>query len=108
MDRPLGVRYIMAPPPPAMPALTMPTSLHDLVGFAAAIFTTASFIPQAIHSWVTRDLSGVSLWMYLLFTAGLLLWLVYGLMIGAWPIIVANTITLLLAFVVLYLKIKHR
>lgn len=86
----------------------MQTSLHDLVGFAAAIFTTASFIPQAVHSWVTRDLGGVSLWMYALFTIGILLWLIYGIILGAWPIIVANTITLSLASVVLYLKIKHR
>lgn len=86
----------------------MQTSLQDLVGFAAAFFTTVSFIPQAVHSWVTRDLAGVSLWMYALFTVGILLWLIYGIFLGAWPIIVANSITLSLASVVLFLKIKHR
>lgn len=99
---------MMAPPSPASAVLTMQTSLHDLVGFAAAIFTTASFVPQAVHSWTTRDLAGVSLWMYALFTIGILLWLIYGIILGAWPIIIANTITLSLASVVLFLKIKHR
>lgn len=98
----------MAPRRQRTAALTMQTSLHDLVGFAAAFFTTASFVPQAVHSWVTRDLAGVSLWMYALFTIGILLWLIYGIILGAWPIIIANTITLSLASVVLFLKIKHR
>ena len=93
---------------PLQPRPRMQTPLHDLVGFAAAIFTTVSFIPQAIHSWTTRDLSGVSLSMYTLFTIGIGLWLAYGILLGAWPIIIANIATLTLAGVVLFLKIRHR
>jgi len=65
-------------------------------------------VPQAHHSWKTRDLSGVSLPMYSLFSLGVLGWLIYGLMITSWPIIAANSITLVLACVVLVLKLKHQ
>lgn len=81
---------------------------HDLVGYAAAILTTIAFIPQAVKSWATRDLSGISLSMYSLFTLGVAMWLIYGVMLGAWPIIIANAITLALAGVVLALKVTHR
>ena len=82
--------------------------IHDLIGYAAASLTTLAFVPQAVQSWRTRDLSGVSLSMYSLFTLGLALWLAYGIALGSWPIILANTITLGLAGVVLTLKIRHR
>jgi MtN3 and saliva related transmembrane protein len=65
-------------------------------------------VPQAFKSWRTRDLSGVSLAMYALFTLGVALWLVYGVLIGSWPIIAANGITLTLAATVLALKLMHR
>jgi len=80
----------------------------DLIGYFAAFLTTCAFVPQAHHSWKTRDLSGVSLPMYSLFSLGVLGWLIYGLMITSWPIIVANSITLVLACVVLVLKLKHQ
>jgi MtN3 and saliva related transmembrane protein len=80
----------------------------DLVGYVAAILTTASFLPQALTSWRTRDLSGVSLPMYGMLTAGVAMWLVYGIMLGSWPIIIANTITLALSGAVLALKLRHR
>ncbi len=79
----------------------------DLIGYFSAFLTTLAFVPQAHHSWKTRDLSGVSLPMYSLFSLGVVGWLVYGIMITSWPIIVANSITLLLACVVLCLKMKH-
>lgn len=81
---------------------------RELAGYAAAILTTAAFVPQALQSWRTRDLSGVSLTMYGMFTLGVACWLAYGIMLGAWPIIVANTITLVLAGMVLALKIMDR
>ena len=86
----------------------MPIDPRDLVGYAAAILTTVAFVPQALKSWRTRDLSGVSLTMYSLFTVGVALWLAYGIILGAWPIIVANVVTLALAGMVLALKILHR
>lgn len=80
----------------------------DFIGYFSAFLTTFAFVPQAYHSWKTRDLSGVSLPMYSLFTAGVLGWIVYGSRISSWPILLANIITLLLACLVLGLKLKHR
>jgi MtN3 and saliva related transmembrane protein len=83
-------------------------STTDLIGYFSAFLTTFAFVPQAYHSWKTRDLSGVSLPMYSIFSLGVLGWIVYGALITSWPIIVANSVTLLLACAVLCLKLKHR
>jgi MtN3 and saliva related transmembrane protein len=79
----------------------------NLIGAISAFLTTLAFVPQALHSWKTRDLSGISLPMYSLFSVGVAGWIVYGLMIGSWPIIVANIVTFILACAVLILKLKH-
>lgn len=79
----------------------------EWVGYAAAALTTAAFVPQAWLSWRSRDLRGVSLGMYSVFTLGIALWLAYGWLMQAWPIVVANAITLALALLILGLKIKH-
>jgi MtN3 and saliva related transmembrane protein len=81
-------------------------SPSDLIGFAAAALTTASFLPQAWHTFRTRDVSGISLGMYACFTLGVFLWLIYGLIVGAWPIVVANAITLMLALGILVMKLR--
>jgi MtN3 and saliva related transmembrane protein len=83
-------------------------ALTELIGYPAAVLTTAAFVPQAWKSWRTRDLSGVSLPMYALFTLGVALWLAYGVLIASWPVIVANGFTLVLAGLVLWLKWRHR
>jgi MtN3 and saliva related transmembrane protein len=80
--------------------------LNTCIGSVAAICTTVAFVPQVIKSWRTRDLSGISLPMYTIFTLGVILWLVYGLLIGDWPVIIANAITALLAGGVLLLKLQ--
>jgi MtN3 and saliva related transmembrane protein len=80
----------------------------DLIGFVAGALTTAAFVPQVAKSWRTRDLSGVSLRMYSLFTLGVALWLAYGIAVSSWPVIVCNAITLVLAGLVLALKLRHR
>lgn len=79
----------------------------SVIGSLAATLTTCAFLPQAYHSWTTRDLSGISLPMYSMFSLGVACWLIYGALITSWPIIIANSITLVLACAVLYLKIKH-
>ena len=83
----------------------MSFTFDEWLGFTAATLTTTSFLPQAWMTFRTRDVSGISLAMYSAFTLGVALWLVYGIRLGAWPLIVANTITLLLAGAVLVLKI---
>jgi MtN3 and saliva related transmembrane protein len=80
----------------------------EWLGFAAAALTTGSFIPQALMTIRTRNTSGISLGMYLVFTAGVAVWLAYGLAIDSWPMILANTITLALAAVILAFKLKYR
>jgi MtN3 and saliva related transmembrane protein len=77
----------------------------DITGFSAACFTTFAFVPQVLQSYRSRDVSGISLGMYSMFTLGVALWLVYGLMNSAWPVIVANALTLLLALSILGLKV---
>lgn len=78
----------------------------DAIGFAAAALTTTSFVPQVIQSYRTRDVSGISLGMYLMFVAGIAGWLLYGVLTGSWPLIVANGITIVLASSVLWLKLQ--
>ena len=87
--------------------MTFDATLVDVIGSLAACLTTASFVPQAWMSFKTRDVSGVSLGMYSVFMAGIALWLVYGLLLGAWPIVIANAITLLLAFAILTMKLIY-
>lgn len=77
----------------------------DWLGFLAATLTTSSFVPQAWLTFRTREVSGISLGMYTAFTLGIVAWLAYGLMLGAWPVIIANGITLALAAGILTMKI---
>ena len=83
-------------------------SLLDFIGFLAAVLATASFVPQAWHTFQTRDVRGISLGMYSVFTAGVACWLIYGLLLGAWPIVIANCITLALAGTILVMKLRYR
>jgi MtN3 and saliva related transmembrane protein len=80
--------------------------MSDWIGYVAASMTTFSFVPQALHTFRTRDVSGISLGMYSVFTLGVALWLVYGFSLGAWPVIVANFITLALAASILGMKLR--
>ena len=82
--------------------------LIDVIGTLAAILTTASFVPQAWHTFRTRDVRGISLGMYGAFTLGVACWLVYGLLLSAWPIVIANCITLALAATILVMKLRYR
>lgn len=85
----------------------IPGTFSDLIGYPAAFLTTVAFVPQAWKSWRTRDLSGISLPMYALFTLGVALWLAYGVAIGSLPVIVANAVTFVLSAMVLFLKVME-
>ena len=78
----------------------------DAIGAVAAVLTTASFLPQAWHSFKTRDVSGISLGMYSVFTVGVALWLLYGVLLQSWPLMIANGITLVLAAFILAMKLR--
>ena len=86
-------------------AIAINISWADAIGATAAVLTTAAFVPQVWLTFKTRDASGVSLGMYSVFTVGITLWLVYGLLMQAWPIVVANVITLVLAIAILVMKL---
>ncbi len=81
--------------------------MTELIGYIAAFLTTASFVPQAIKTIKTRDTSGISFAMYLMFVAGVCFWLAYGVLLGNFVIASANVVTLILAGLVLWVKIKN-
>ena len=76
-------------------------------GYAAAILTTSSFVPQALMTIRTRNTAGISLAMYVIFTVGVALWLIYGIYLLSWPMIFANSVTLLLSVSILLLKLRY-
>jgi MtN3 and saliva related transmembrane protein len=79
----------------------------NLLGLFAGTLTTIAFFPQVMKTWRTRSTADISLGMFSLFSVGLLLWLVYGVQIGSAPIVIANTVTLVLALIIVVLKIRH-
>ena len=79
----------------------------SLVGILAGTLTTLAFLPQVLKAWRSRSTRDVSLNMYLVLTTGILLWLIYGALLGDLPLILANGVTLVLAVAVLVLKVRH-
>lgn len=79
----------------------------EWVGFVAAALTTFSFIPQAIRTIRTKETHGISLGMYVMFTVGIAFWLVYGLVLMSWPMILSNVVTLMLSGTILALKNRY-
>jgi len=79
----------------------------NLLGFTAASLTTLAFLPQVIKIWRSRSTRDISLPMLVTFIAGITLWLIYGLLVNAAPIYMANAITLGLNLVILRFKLKY-
>jgi MtN3 and saliva related transmembrane protein len=86
----LGYRYMM-----------------EIIGLLAATLTTACWLPQALKTIRSKDTSGISLVTQVMFTVGVFLWLIYGIHLGNWPLMVANAVTFVLVSVILVLKLKH-
>ena len=82
-------------------------ALLDYTGYAAAACTTSAYVPQVLRVWRTRSTKDISLKMFLVLVTGLSPWLTYGIWRGEWPLIIANSITLMLASTILYFKIRH-
>jgi MtN3 and saliva related transmembrane protein len=78
------------------------------MGFSAAVLTTAAFIPQALKTITTKNTKDLSLPMYLILTTGILFWLIYGILIIDYPIILANVVTLVFALIILVNKIRYK
>lgn len=77
----------------------------ELLGIAAGILTTAAFVPQVVKIWRTRSARDLSAIMFLSMSVGVALWLIYGLLLGLWPVILANGITLCLAVSILWMRL---
>jgi MtN3 and saliva related transmembrane protein len=84
----------------------MAGSILIYAGYAGASLTTASFVPQLVRVWRSRSAQDISAAMYTMFITGLLLWIVYGVAISAWPIVVANTVTAIQALAILGMKVR--
>ena len=80
----------------------------EILGFLAAILTTSAYLPQAYKIWKTKNAESVSLTMYLVMFLGIFLWLIYSLFIKSFPLIIANTLTLLIVLFILYFKINSK
>jgi MtN3 and saliva related transmembrane protein len=79
----------------------------ELIGLTAGVLTTVAFVPQLLKIYATKSGRDVSMRTFLIFSTGVLLWLVYGLLIGSVPIILANIVTLVLALTIIVLKIRY-
>jgi MtN3 and saliva related transmembrane protein len=80
----------------------------DLLGFAAGTLTTCAFWPQLQKTWVSKSAGDVSMGMLAIFSTGVCLWFLYGLVLQSWPIILTNFITLILTGAILVLKLRYR
>jgi len=78
----------------------------EIVGYIAAILSVICFIPQAIKIIVTKDTNALSFWMYFLFLLSVIFWLIYGLMLNSFPIILKNIFVIIFVGIILGLKIK--
>jgi MtN3 and saliva related transmembrane protein len=81
--------------------------METLVSAVAATLTTVAFVPQAIHIIRCKETRAISLQMYVVFATGVTFWLLFGLMIWNWPMIVANAITLALALTIIRMKLRY-
>jgi MtN3 and saliva related transmembrane protein len=79
-----------------------------VLGYLAALLTTGAALPQLVHTLRTRDVRGISIPYWWTLSAGVALWLVYGMYIGSGPLIAANGVSLVLDLTVLWLTFRHR
>jgi MtN3 and saliva related transmembrane protein len=79
----------------------------DLLGLLAGALTTIAFVPQLLKLYATKSGKDVSARMFLIFSTGVILWLLYGILIRSAPIIIANSLTLLMSLIILALKLRY-
>ena len=79
----------------------------EVIGLIAAVLTTSAFLPQVYKTWKTKDVESFSLPMFLVFFIGILFWLVYGILVKSIAMILANSVTTLSSFLLLFFKIKY-
>jgi len=79
----------------------------EIIGLIAAVLTTAAFLPQVYKTWKTKDVSSLSFPMLVLFFIGIILWFIYGVLLQSLSMILANSVTIVSAFLLVYFKIKY-
>ncbi len=80
----------------------------EILGLVAAVLTTTAFLPQVYKTWKTKSTDSLSMSMLLIFVSGVLCWLVYGFLIDSFPIILANMVTAISGFLLLYFKYRYK
>ena len=83
-------------------------NIFEVLGMLAAIITTTSFLPQVYKTWKSKDTQALSLTMYITFFIGVTLWMIYGIYLNSWPMILANLITGVAVLVLIGLKLKYK
>ena len=78
----------------------------SLMGYVAGSCTTLAFLPQVLRTWRTRSTDDISLGMFSLMVFGILLWLLYGIAVGDWPLIIADGVSLVFAATILFFKLR--
>lgn len=81
--------------------------LVTVIGTVAGTLTTAAYLPQVLQVWRSRSAGDISLTMYAMMVTGASLWVVYGLMLSAWPVVMANGVSLLFLVPILALKLRY-
>lgn len=81
---------------------------YEVIGLVAAFITAASFLPQVFKTYKTKDTSGLSLTMYIAFFIGIVLWLIYGIHLNSLAMILANSVTAVLSFYLVMMKLKYK
>lgn len=79
-----------------------------ILGLLACALTTGAFVPQIVKTIKTKDTKDISLWMYIIYLVGVLVWFVYGYMIGETAILVGNTFSFLFGAIMLVMKLKYK
>ncbi|WP_170309891.1 SemiSWEET transporter [Seonamhaeicola maritimus] len=79
----------------------------EIIGLIAAVLTTSAFLPQVFKTWKTKDVESFSLPMFLIFFIGILFWLIYGILVKSIAMILANSVTIISSFLLLYFKVKY-
>lgn len=79
-----------------------------ILGSVAGVLTATSFLPQVLHTWRSRSTGDISLGMYSVYCFSSLLWVIYAWLIRSWPLLITNTIVLVMACVILVLKLRYK
>ncbi|HNR15912.1 MAG TPA: SemiSWEET transporter [Chitinophagaceae bacterium] len=79
----------------------------DMLGYAAGALTAFTFLPQVLKTWKEKSAKDVSLYMFIIAFVNEIMWLVYGVMINNWVIILTNAVMLVMSGIMIWLKMRY-